>query len=67
MTSTLTNSQSGLVGGTRWTTVPLLNGALTHIALSAIQNRKSKAPRPTPPAGDPIPIRPRKPTLDTAA
>ena len=41
MTSKLTNPNHGLAGGPRWTTVSLLNGALTGAALSAIQNWKA--------------------------
>ena len=67
MTSTVTNRNTGLIGGTGWTTVSHLNGALALAALSAIHSRKLKAPRPTRPPRDPIPLRPRKPQFDTAA
>ena len=41
MTSKLIHPHSSLAGGSRWTTVSLLNGALAGAALSAIQNWKA--------------------------
>ena len=43
MTSKLTYSNSGLVGGSNWTNVSLLNAALAHESLAAIHNRKALA------------------------
>ena len=43
MTSKIINSHSGLVGGSSWTNVSLLNAALAHEALAAIHNRKAFA------------------------
>ena len=68
-------ANTGLVGDSRWTTVPHLNGALTRTALSAIHNHKAptdpggnaKAPSPLRLLPDPIPLRPNRPTYDTAA
>ena len=61
MTSELINPQSGLAGGSRWTTVSLLNGAITGAALSAIQNWKAVSD----PGGEAIPPPQRLPEPDT--
>ena len=61
MTSKLIHPHSGPAGGSRWTTVSLLNGALAGAALSAIQNwmalsdpgGKASAPPQTQPAAAP--------------
>ena len=43
MTSKIINSHSGLVGGSSWTNVSLLNAALSQEALAAIHNRRALA------------------------
>ena len=59
MTTKLISPQPGLAGGSRWTTVSLLNGALPTAALSAIQNWKARSD----PGGNAIP----PPQTQTAA
>ena len=51
MTTKLISPQPGLAGGSRWTTVSLLNGVITGAALSAIQNWKALSD----PGGEAIP------------
>ena len=60
MTSRLTYPHTGLVGGPNWTTVSLLNGALTHQALAAIHNRNG----PADPSDEPTALQRPQPVIE---
>ena len=68
-TRSITTGLAGLAGGPNWTTVSLLNGALTREALAAIHNRNG----PADPAGNAIapqrtqPVIELRPALATAS